>query len=152
MIGTCPNCEKAIDLDGFFEHGQPTLFYCECGKIYEGGNHPLSSDLIELPIEDVDLSGLEEIYPIDESRYGPDSRMSRGLFICKTRLETYEMSKDEIKQMKARLADAENLLHDVNKHENWVIPKGPQGQDQYVGMPNLCRLIDGYFSKQSYGG
>lgn len=67
-VGDCPKCERIYDLDGFFEHGQDTLWLCECGAIYEEKG---LFNTVEVPSETVDLSGL-------------DGR--RGLFINKTRL------------------------------------------------------------------
>lgn len=82
-IRTCinPECEKAFDVDGFGEHGKPTLFYCECGKIYE---MTPSLELREIPREEVDLSGLEGQFPIPKDHYLSEN-MSRGLFIFKKR-------------------------------------------------------------------
>lgn len=83
-ITSCLNdeCGKSIDLDGFGEHGKPTLFYCECGKVYDLGG---PFQLVEVPEGQVDLSNLEAQYPISKEHYGSDV-MSRGLFIDKTRL------------------------------------------------------------------
>ena len=80
-LGICPNeeCRKIIDIDGFAEHGIPTLFYCECGKIYD---MPIFDMLVEVPKERVDLSGLGGKYPIPENSYSAEE-FSRGLFIDK---------------------------------------------------------------------
>lgn len=72
MMTQCPNCKKGIDYDGFFEHGLPTLFYCECGKLYD-------KNMKEVPKEEVDLVGIDG-YPIEENFYNT-SGMSRGIFI-----------------------------------------------------------------------
>jgi len=81
----CPNCKKGIDFDGFIEHGVPTLFYCDCGKIYEPG--PNFGNLTEIPSDKVDLSGLEGKFPIRKDYYRPEANMSQGLFINKGRLK-----------------------------------------------------------------
>lgn len=88
-VGTCPDCDKMIDIDGYVEHGHPTLFYCECGKVYD---MPEFMELVEVPVEDVDLSGLEGKWPISEDYYSTD-KMSRGLFISKTRWKQEEQIK-----------------------------------------------------------
>lgn len=82
-IGNCPNCEKGVDIDGYGEHGFPTLFYCECGKIFKMGERFMV--LIEVPTEEVDLSGIEN-WPIPKNYYSSE-HMSRGLFIKKSRWE-----------------------------------------------------------------
>jgi hypothetical protein len=80
-IGTCPNCDKGIDLDGFWEHGVETLFYCECGRVLNLGEEAFS--LIEVPNEEVDLTNVPN-WPIPEDHYVTE-QMSRGLFIKKSR-------------------------------------------------------------------
>lgn len=72
MGGLCPNCGKYIDRDGFGEHGEEMLFYCECGRIYD-------HELVKIKKSDVDLSNLEGKYP------GRDHCGNRGLFILKSR-------------------------------------------------------------------
>lgn len=79
-IGTCPNCEKGIDIDGYVEHGIPTLFYCECGKIYDMEKFMV---LIEIPAAEVDLSNITK-WPLPKDYYNTDF-MSRGIFINKSR-------------------------------------------------------------------
>ncbi len=78
-IGTCPNCGKGIDIDGYVEFIEPTLFYCECGKIYEMKKFMIFT---EIPSEEIDLSGIIG-WPIPEDYYR-SSFMSRGLFIQKS--------------------------------------------------------------------
>jgi hypothetical protein len=80
-IANCTNCKKGFDFDGFFESGERTLFYCECGKVYDMG--PAMLSLVEVPIEEVDLTNVIG-WPIPEELYGT-SEMSRGLFIKKSR-------------------------------------------------------------------
>ena len=82
-IAQCPNCERIFDFDGFFEHGVPTLYYCECGKVYDKGQTVCS--VVEVPIEEVDLTGIEG-HPIPKGRYRTPA-MSRGLYINKSRWE-----------------------------------------------------------------
>ncbi|MFH1229658.1 MAG: hypothetical protein V1678_04525 [Candidatus Aenigmatarchaeota archaeon] len=81
-LGICPNdkCGKMIDIDGYVEHGIPTLFYCECGKIYDMRKF---GELNEVPKEDVNLSGLEGKYPVPLGSVAQP--VSRGLFIRKSR-------------------------------------------------------------------
>ena len=79
-IGICPNCNKMIDIDGYVEHGVSTLFYCECGKVYD---MIIFMELIEVPKEEVDLSNITN-WPVSEHRY-TTNQMSRGIFIKKSR-------------------------------------------------------------------
>lgn len=79
-VGYCPDtaCDKAIDLDGFGEHGIPTLWYCRCEKIYTHG--PEFGNLTEVPKEEVNLK--------PTFQYGAEGRTPKpGEFIIALRWE-----------------------------------------------------------------
>jgi len=80
-VGRCKTegCGKIIDLDGYFEHGVESLFYCECGTIYD---MPKFFELVPVPKQEVDLSDLEEQNTSDK---GLSKIASRGIFIYKDR-------------------------------------------------------------------
>ncbi|HXV27105.1 MAG TPA: hypothetical protein VD862_03745 [Candidatus Paceibacterota bacterium] len=75
-VGYCPGCDKALDLDGFAEHGVPTPWYCYCGKLYAHG--PEFFQLTEVPQDQVDMT--------DRFPYGNVGRTpERGEFIMAVR-------------------------------------------------------------------
>lgn len=84
--GICPKCSKVIDYDGFSEHHEPVLFYCECGSIFDSGEEFLS--FVEIPKEEVDLTEIKN-WPIAESTYC-SRRISRGTFIKKSRWKNWK--------------------------------------------------------------
>jgi hypothetical protein len=80
-VSTCPNCDKAVDMDGFYEHSIPTLFYCECRKVFDCEG---VFQLKEIPVDLVDLSDLEDQIPVNMDG---SSLISRGMFINKSRMK-----------------------------------------------------------------
>ncbi len=85
-IGICPNCDKFIDSDGFVEHGLgKTLFYCECGKVFDLGN---GFKFIEVPRDEVDLAHVPG-WPVPKGYYNTE-RVSRGIYIYKSRWKRNE--------------------------------------------------------------
>jgi hypothetical protein len=80
-------CSKYFDMDGFVEHGKPSLFLCECGTVYDMQSGRSGLKLVQVPREEVDLSGLdlEKLYVEVGERYKSMPEMSRGGFINKSR-------------------------------------------------------------------
>jgi hypothetical protein len=76
MLNDCPNCEKLFDFDGFWEHGDPTLYLCGCGTILREEK----MQLIVVPEKEVDLLGLED---------------QRNLYIRKDRWKNFETTREE---------------------------------------------------------
>ena len=90
-LAECLNekCKKLIDVDGYVEHGVPTLFFCECGKVYD---KPKFGKLVEVPKEEVDLSSLEGKWPDTDS---VPHVQNRGIFIKKSRWKLTEKQQIE---------------------------------------------------------
>ena len=53
-LGWCPECDAPVDVDGFSEHGVPTIWFCRCEKLFLHG--PKFAELTELNPADVDMS------------------------------------------------------------------------------------------------
>ncbi len=90
-ISICPNsdCEKPIDIDGYVVHGVRTLFYCECGEVYDMSTG--FGKLTKVPTNEIDLTGLDGIYP---SQNPCDANFNKGIFIKKTRWSNYNESNE----------------------------------------------------------
>ena len=76
-ISDCPNCEKAVDIDGYVEH-HPALFYCSCGAVLDMIKF---GTLVQVPKLEVNLAGLDGQVPISR----PYDWLSGGIFIKKSR-------------------------------------------------------------------
>lgn len=46
MMNACSRCDKLFDHDGFFEHGEKTLFLCPCGVFLDQDNQVVPSILV----------------------------------------------------------------------------------------------------------
>ena len=49
MVGSCPNCDKLFDADGFWEHkskedGVP-LYYCKCGTVFDENYEKVNANM-----------------------------------------------------------------------------------------------------------
>lgn len=79
-VGHCPNCDKWLDLDGYLLASEPTLFYSECGRIYDMPKEMFKFE--EVPIEQLDFSGIEHML---QETTANDEYRDNGFFLRKAR-------------------------------------------------------------------
>jgi hypothetical protein len=86
-------CGRIYDWDGFFEHGEETLFWCECGKVLEKsgfcGHKEIDPSQVDLPTKTAEEFSLKTFG-------GPHNfwDYNKGLFIKHSRLRMSEVTDD----------------------------------------------------------